>query len=147
MAEKPEYVLFLMKTCKHSLNFLTKLKSKPELFSKFNIVDVEEIPSIPNEVTDVPCVYDGKQVYPGKNAFKWLNEKMNDFLLPADDSLMYSFVNGQEEQIFSNFSMLDQQNGSSGLGDSSSSSGGIKLKNKNDKSLESLIAARDAEIK
>jgi hypothetical protein len=145
MPEKPQYVLFLMKTCKYCLNFLTKLKSKPELFSKFNVVDVEEIPSIPNEVTDVPCVYDGKQVYVGKNAFKWLNEKMSDFLLPADDSLMYSFVNGQEEQIFSNFSMLDQQNGSSGLGDSST--GGVKLKNKNDKSLESLIAARDAEIK
>jgi hypothetical protein len=150
--EKPEYVLFIMKSCKFCNNFITRLKTKPELFSKFNIVDIEEIPSIPAEVTEVPCVYDGKQVYLSKNSFKWLNEKLSDFLLPANDSLMYSFIDGSDEQVFNNYSLLNQLNGSNGIGDSPIKSSDparlTKLGNEDNKkgSLESLIASREAEI-
>ena len=152
--QKPEFVLFVMKNCNYCANFVNKLKSKPELLTKINIVDVEEIPSIPNEVTEVPCIYDGKQVYIGKNAFKWLNEKLNDFLLPADDSLKYSFLDGNDEEVFNKFSLLNQLNGSNGIGDSPIKSSNLDPArmavmgngsgNKN--SLESLIASRDAEV-
>ena len=70
---KPEFVLFIS-NCKFSMNFLNKLKSKEELIKKFNIVDINKIPVIPDEIDEVPCVYDGKQVYQGASSFKWLNE-------------------------------------------------------------------------
>ena len=63
MAEKPEFVLFMMNGDKFCVNFITKLKTKPELVQKFNIVDIDSVPAIPNEVDEVPCVYDGKQLY------------------------------------------------------------------------------------
>ena len=69
---------------KFSNNFLNKLKTKPELEKKFNIVDIEKLQVIPNEVEEVPCVYDGKSIYQGKAAFTWLNEKMSDFLSAAN---------------------------------------------------------------
>jgi hypothetical protein len=53
-------------TDKFCLNFINKLKSKEELFKKFNIVDINKIPAIPDEVDEVPAVYDGNKVYKGK---------------------------------------------------------------------------------
>ena len=156
-SEKPEYVLFLMNNCNFCSSFITKLKTKKELFSKFNIVNVEEIPVIPDEVSEVPCVYDGKNVHVGKNSFKWLNEKLSEFLLPADNSLSYSFINGEEEEIFSNFSLLNQLNGSSGIGDSKINkdqdrADATRITQKKDISskgmtLEALMANRETEIK
>ena len=155
-SEKPEYVLFFIPNCNFCGSFINKLKSKKELLAKFNIVNVEEIPNIPDEVTEVPCVYDGKTVYVGKNSFKWLNEKLSEFLLPAENSLSYSFVNGEEEEIFSNFSLLNQLNGSSGIGDSKinkdqdrADATRITQKNIGTKamSLETLMANRESEIK
>ena len=40
---KPEFVLFIS-NCNYSKNFLNKLKTKEELFKKFNIVDIDKIP-------------------------------------------------------------------------------------------------------
>ena len=155
--EKPEYVLFLMNNCNFCSNFITKLKTKKELLAKFNIVNVEEIPVIPDEVSEVPCVYDGKNVFLGKDSFKWLNEKLSDFLLPADNSLSYSFINGEEEEIFSNYSLINQLNGSSGIGDSKitnkdqdrADATRITHKDVSSKAmtLESLMANRESEIK
>lgn len=139
--EKPEFVLFISKECDYCISFITKLRTKSDLFSKFNIVDIEEIPSIPNEIEEVPCVYDGKTIYSGKKSFTWLNEKMNDFLLPANDSLNYSFLDGNEEQVFSNYSLLNQINGSIGVANETNNN------NQKKDSLESLIAARAAELK
>ena len=154
---KPEFVLFYLSNCKYCINFMSKLKTKPELLSKFNLVDVEKISNIPEEVSEVPCVYDGKQVYCGKNSFKWLNEKMSDFLLPANDSLNYSFLDGNEEQIFGNYSLINQMNGSSCIGDSPIKQGsmkGLEMTNtviqdskQNNNSLESLMASRDNDLK
>ena len=119
-SEKPEFVLFLTSNCKFCNNFVNKLKTKPELIKKFNIVDIDKLPAIPDEVDEVPSVYDGKNIYKGAGAFKWLNEKLVEFLSPANDGLQYSFVNGAEEPVFNNYSLLDQLNGSHGMGDSPS---------------------------
>ena len=162
-SEKPEYVLFFTESCKFCKNMLSKLKSKPELLKKFNVVDIDKIPAIPDEIDEVPCIYDGKTVYKGMNAFKWLNEKMSEFLSPANDGLLYSFIDGQEEQIFGNYSLLEQLNGSHGMG---SETDGIQQpsnapsglsgdptrmmalpdnSNKN-RTLESLVSSRSMEL-
>ena len=157
--QKPEYVLFIMNNCKFSSSFINKLKKKQELFEKFNIVDVEKIPSIPNEVTEVHCVYDGKSVHAGKKAFTWLDEKLQDYLLPADDCINYSFIDGSEEPVFNNYSLINQYNGSNGIGDSPVKIGLSEqinndvqrmtktISNDKNRSLESLMAERDAEIR
>jgi len=119
---KPEFVLFIS-NCKFSNNFLNKLKTKEELIKKFNIVDINKIPVVPNEIEEVPCVYDGNNVFQGKDAFKWLNEKMSDYLSAANDGLMYSFLDGQDEQVFGNYSLLEQKNGSFGIESPNLSSG------------------------
>ena len=149
---KPEFVLFIG-NCGYSKNFVNKLNTKEELAKKFNIVDINKIPSIPNEIEEVPCVYDGKQIYQGNNAFKWLNEKMSEYLSAANDGLSYSFLGGQEEKVFGNYSFLEQRNGSFGMGESPA---GIDkdptrmaIMNENDnknRTLDSLMAARSSDI-
>ena len=64
-SEKPDYVLFLTPNCKFCNNFINKLKAKPDLAKKFYIVDIDRLPAIPDEVDEVPCVYDGKGVFKG----------------------------------------------------------------------------------
>ena len=153
--EKPEYVLFYSKDCKYSKNFLAKLKPKPDLIKKFNIVDIDDVPAIPDEIDEVPCVYDGKNVYKGDGAFKWLNEKLVDFLSPAEDGLNYSFLDGAEEQVFNNYSLLEQRNGSYGMGDSplvGNSSDPTRMTTQNDNSnknrtMDSLMTARSNDMK
>uniref|UniRef100_A0A6C0B027 Glutaredoxin domain-containing protein n=1 Tax=viral metagenome TaxID=1070528 RepID=A0A6C0B027_9ZZZZ len=150
---KPEYVLFIS-NCQFSNNFVNKLRTKEELAKKFNIVDINKIPSIPNEIEEVPCVYDGKQIYQGKDAFSWLNEKMGEYLSPANDGSMYSFLDGQEEKVFGNYSFLDQKNGSHGMGEQPSPSNMndptrmMKIDNNDNKNrtLDSLMAARSSEL-
>ena len=95
--DKPEFVLFMMNDDRFCMNFINKLKTKPDLMKKVNIVDIDSIPAIPNEVDEVPCLYDGKGLFKGKKAFEWLNEKMSEFLGAANDGLMYSFLEGQPE--------------------------------------------------
>jgi hypothetical protein len=156
-SDKPEYVLFILRNCEYCNNFGTKLKSKPELFKKFNIVDIETIPAVPDEVDEVPFIYDGKQVFRGAECFKWLEEKMSEFLSAANDGLMYSFVDGNEETIFNNYSLLDQQNGSHGIGNSpvggnASGTDPTRMTVMNDtpnknSSLDSLVAMRNSELK
>ena len=150
---KPEYVLFVS-NCQFSNNFVNKLRTKEELAKKFNIVDINKIPSIPNEIEEVPCVYDGKQIYQGKDAFSWLNEKMGEYLSAANDGSMYSFLDGQEEKVFGNYSFLEQKNGSHGMGEQPSPSNMndptrmMKLDNNDNKNrtLDSLMAARSSEL-
>lgn len=151
MAEKPEFVLFMMNGDRFCGNFITKLKTKPELVQKFNIVDIDTVPAIPNEVDEVPCVYDGKQLYKGKQAFSWLNEKMSEFLSAANDGVMYSFIDGQEEQIFGNYSLLDQKNGSYGMGPEGPSNDPTRMSSLSDNSnknrtLESVMSSRNQDI-
>ena len=152
--QKPEYVVFVS-NCKFSMNFITRLKSREDLASKFNVVDINNIPSIPDEIEEVPCVYDGKQLHQGKAAFDWLNEKMADNLAPANDGLMYSFIDGNEEKVFGNYSFIEQRNGSYGMGEQPSSSNmndptrmAVLTPNDNkNRTLDSLMASRSAEIK
>jgi len=152
--EKIDFVAFIASDCKFSNNFFTKLKSKPELLKKFNIVDINKLQVIPNEIDEVPCVYDGKTIHQGKQAFAWLNEKMDECLSAANDGLMYSFLEGQEEQVFGNYSLLDQKNGSFGIGEQPSSSNmkdptRMAVINNNDnknKTLDQIMALR-AELK
>ena len=156
---KPEFVLFIS-NCKFSNNFLNKLKTKEELAKKFNIVDINKIQQIPDEIEEVPCVYDGKQVHQGTHAFKWLSEKMSEYLSPANDGLMYSFIDGQEEKVFGNYSFIEQKNGSFGMGDSPVNSGDsngsqadptrmMVMNTANDnknRTLDSLMAARSTDL-
>jgi len=149
---KPEFVLFIS-NCKFSTNFLNKIKTKEELVKKFNVVDINKIQEIPNEIEEVPCIYDGKQVIQGKAAFAWLNEKMSEYLSPAGDGLMYSFLDGQEEKVFGNYSFLEQRNGSFGMGESPAGTDKdptrMAIMNENDnknRTLDSLMAARSSDI-
>jgi hypothetical protein len=151
--EKPEFVLFIS-NCKFSNNFINRLKTKPELMKKFNILDVDALKVIPDEVEEVPFVYDGKNIYQGKPAFEWLNQKMSEFLDAANDGLSYSFLEGQEEQVFGNYSLLDQKNGSFGMGgepvDTNSRGDPTRMTALNDntnknRTLESIMAARSNE--
>ena len=148
--EKPEYVLFISQNCKFCNNFLTKLKTKQALFKKFNVVNIDQLNEVPNEVNEVPCVYDGKGIFQGKPAFTWLNEKMSDYLDAANDGLLYSFLEGQEEeQIFSNYSLLEQKNGSYGMGENGSDPTRLaKLSNNDNKNrtLDSIMASRNSEV-
>jgi len=128
---KPQYVLFYSLECKYSKTFITRLKSKPDLFKLFNLVDIDKLPDIPDEVDEIPCVYDGKSIYKGNNAFTWLSEKSMQFLAPADESLQYTFINGEEETLYNNFSLIEQKNGSFGMHDISSKSGTPSNDNKN----------------
>ena len=42
---KPEYVVF-MSNDKYSANFMNKLRTKEEIMKKFNVVDINRIPTI-----------------------------------------------------------------------------------------------------
>jgi hypothetical protein len=153
--EKPEFVLFMSPTCKWSNQIINKLKTKPDLVKKFNVVNVDTLQMIPDEVDETPCIYDGKNIYQGKNAFTWVQEKMSEHLSAANDGLMYSFIDGTpEEQVFNNYSLLDQRNGSYGMGEQPSE------KNMNDptrmsklsdnesknRTLDSLVASRSNDM-
>ena len=150
---KPEFVLFIS-NCNFSNNFLNKLKTKEELIKKFNIVDINKIQAIPNEIEEVPCVYDGQNIHQGAAAFKWLNEKMADYLSAANDGLMYSFLDGQEEKVFGNYSFIEQRNGSHGMGEQPSQANMndptrmATLDNNDNKNrtLDSLMASRSSEL-
>ena len=148
---KPEFVLFIS-NCNFSNNFLNKLKTKEELIKKFNIVDINRIQVVPNEIEEVPCVYDGKKVYQGKEAFTWLNEKLSEYLSAANDGLMYSFLDGQDEKVFGNYSLLEQRNGSFGMGQTPSGVTDptrMMVMNDNDnknRTLDSLMASRTSEL-
>jgi len=154
--EKPVYVLFISQTCPYCNTLLNKLKPKEDLLKKFNIVNVDTIPAIPDEVDEVPCIYDGKQLYMGKNAFSWLNEKLAEHLSAANDGLYYSFLEGQEEQVFGSYSLLDQKNGSFGMGTTSTPNeqnlgDPTRMMTVNDntnknRTMDSLMASRDADI-
>ena len=150
--DKPEFVLFMIPDDKFCFNFISKLKTKQELIKKFNIVDINKIPAIPDEVDEVPCVYDGKGLFKGKDAFNWLNEKMSEFLSAANDGLMYSFIDGQEEQVFGSYSLLEQKNGSFGMGSENSSNNDptrmtslTDNSNKN-RTLESVMSSRNQDV-
>jgi len=148
--QKPEYVLFFMNNCEYCKKIIGMLKSKEELLKKFNIVNIESVPSLPDEVDEVPCIYDGKSVNKGAAAFKWMIEKMQEYLSPANDGLSYSFVDGQEEKVFGNYSLLEQRNGSFGMGDSPQDPARMMQlpdnSNKNS-SLETLMATRERDLK
>ena len=47
---------------------------------------------------------------------------MSEFLAAANDGMLYSFVDGQDEQVFGNYSLIDQKNGSFGMGPESAQS-------------------------
>jgi hypothetical protein len=150
--DKPEFVLFMMQQDQYCANFINKLKTKSDLLKKINIVDIDRIPAIPDEVDEVPCIYDGKSIHKGKAAFTWLNEKMSEFLGAANDGLMYSFLDGQDEQVFGAYSLLEQKNGSFGMGpDGAASNDPTRMTaltdntNKNS-TLESLMMSRNQEI-
>ena len=148
--ETPIYVLFFTPSCKYCNNLMNKLKTKPELLKKFNLVNIDTLPAIPDEVDEVPCIYDGKGVNKGANAFKWLTDIFSEYLDSAYDSINYSYLDGQEEQVFNRYSLLEQKNGSFGMGDSpvmGKNDDPTRMAVMNDntnknRSLESIIASR-----
>jgi len=147
--ERPEFVLFFMKQCNFCKKILSQLAQKPELAKKFNKVDIDAVPTIPDEVDEVPCIYDGKTIFKGANAFKWLNEKLQEYLSAANDGLSYAFIDGQEEQIFDKYSLLDQKNGSFGMGEPAADPARMMTLNDNtnkNSTLDQLMATRQREI-
>jgi hypothetical protein len=154
MAEKPEFVVFMSPKCKFCMNFMGKLKSKTELIKKFNVVNIDSLQAIPDEVDEIPCVYDGKQVYQGQNAFKWLNEKLSEYLDAANDGCSYAFLEGQDEQVFSNYSLLEQKNGSFGIGQAADSKNmgdptrmtSLSDNTNKNRTLDSLMASRSCDL-
>jgi thiol-disulfide isomerase/thioredoxin len=152
--DKPVYVLFFTNNCKFCKNLINLLKPKEEFVKKFNIVDIDTIPAIPDEVDEVPCIYDGKSIHKGSAAFAWLNEKLSEYLDSAYDSINYSFLEGQDEKVFGNYSLLEQRNGCSGVGDSPVQAGGdptrmmsIQDNSNKNATLESIIASRGLDFK
>jgi hypothetical protein len=149
---KPDFVLFMMQQDNFCQNFINKLRTKPELMKKINIVDIDTIPAVPDEVDEVPCIYDGKGLFKGKEAFTWLNEKMSEFLGAANDGLMYSFLDGQDEQVFGSYSLLEQRNGSFGMGpDGAANNDPTRMTSLTDNSnknrtLESVMTSRNQDI-
>jgi len=148
--EKVEFVLFVSQNCKFCGNFLNKLKTKPDLVKKFNVVNIDNLEDIPDEIEEVPCVYDGKQIHQGAAGFKWLNEKMSEFLDAANDGLSYAFLEGQEEQVFGSYSLLEQKNGCYGIGESNSSDptrmNAIPDNSNKNRTLDSLVASRSSDL-
>ena len=155
-SDKPIYVLFMALDCQFCHTLLNKLKPKEELMKKFNIVNINNIPAIPDEIDEIPCIYDGQKLYKGKDAFKWLNEKLAEHLSAANDGLYYSFLEGQEEQVFGSYSLLDQKNGSYGMGSNSAPNeqnlgDPTRMMSVNDntnknRTMDSLMASRDADF-
>jgi hypothetical protein len=141
----PSYILFFSNDCKYSRNLIPKIKSRPALAEKVKFVDVDQVPDLPDEVDEVPCFYDGTNIFKGAAAFKWLEDKSMEFLLPADNSLNYSFLNGEDEPLFNNFSLLEQKNGSFGMGDTPAQNG-ISESKKTMASLETLMSSRSQDI-
>ena len=153
-SEKPEFVLFLSNECNFCRNFLNKLKPT-DLIKKFNIVDIDAMQVIPDEIDEIPCIYDGKTIFKGKDAFTWLNERLSETLAAANDGLLYSFLDS-EEKVFNNYSLLEQKNGSFGIGDSplqnpSNLGDPTRMTVMNDNSnknrtLDSLMASRSSDL-
>ena len=144
-SDKKEFVLFYSPNCKFCKNLLTKIKPKTELLNKINLVDIDNLNDIPEEVDEIPCIYDGKKVFKGSESFKWLEDKAMDFLDAADDCVSYSFINGTDEKIFNNYSLLDQQNGSFGMNEITNNNQN-KISKSANMSLESLMSSRSSEI-
>ena len=80
---------------------------------------------------------------------------MGEYLSAANDGLLYSFIDGNEEQVFGNYSLLGQSNGSFGMGDQPSSANMndptrmAKIENNDNKNrtLDSLMASRSLDLK
>jgi len=145
-SDKKDFVLFYSPECKFCKNLLTKLNSKRELLKKINLVNIDTIDDLPDEVDEIPSIYDGKNIFKGADAFKWFDEKAMDFLLPADDCVNYTFLSGEDEQLFNNYSLLDQKNGSFGM-DEQNVSQTNKITKSANMSLETLMSNRSSDIK
>ena len=154
--EKVEFVLFMSPNCNFCNKFMHKLKTKPELMKKINIVNIDALEVVPDEVDEVPCVYEGKAVYQGAPAFKWLDEKLSEFLDASNDGLAYAFLDGQDERVFGGYSLLEQKNGSYGIGNSPTNQKGsqgdpTRMTELNDntnknRTLDSLMASRTNDL-
>ena len=93
-------------------------------------------------------------MYQGNNAFKWLNEKLSEYLDAANDGCSYAFLEGQEEQVFLNYSLIEQKNGSFGIGQAPDSKNmgdptrmiSIADNDNKNRTLDSLMASRSNEL-
>jgi hypothetical protein len=151
---KPDFVLFYSPQCKFCGTFISKLKTKQELLDKINVVDIDSQDAIPDEVDEIPCIYDGSALHKGKEAFKWLNEKMAEHLSAANDGCSYSFIDGNEEKVFSGYAFLEQRNGSYGMGQTPNEQNlgdptrmlSINDNTNKNRTLDSLVASRSSEL-
>lgn len=80
---------------------------------------------------------------------------MSEHLSAANDGLMYSFLEGQpEETIYNNYSLLEQKNGSFGMGEQPSEKNmndPTRMAKMNDtesknRTLDSLVASRSSDM-
>ena len=83
-----------------------------------------------------------------------LNEKLSEYLDAANDGCAYAFLEGHDEQVFSNYSLLEQKNGSFGIGETPDTKNMgdptrmISLSDNTNKNrtLDSLMASRSTDL-
>ena len=79
--QRPSFLLFFSKQCGHSCDFLKALSSIPDLYNKFQKIDVQTRNiRLPNYVNEVPTIVvpgqNKSQMYVGDDVFRWLDNFM-----------------------------------------------------------------------
>ena len=117
----PKFTIFISKRCAHCNSLIANIMTNDDLAHDCSIIEIEKLPGLPQGLTEVPAVFDGKQYFSGKSAFKWFNDISSEYLLPANDffgsgsSLSCCTFMGDPEVISSSFAPLDAHNGSFGM--------------------------------
>ena len=123
----PIHILFYGKKCPHSAKFMKKLTDYPELNVLFRKLPVDDLPTLPPQLTTVPAiVIDNKNMYQGQKAFEWMKENVAMYLSagPALDpkggyklgaacgDIGFSFLGDSSSEYNSGWASLTAKNGS-----------------------------------
>ena len=77
------HVLFLSEKCQYCRKLIDTLKQNEAVISEFQIVNIHQIPKIPEYVKDVPSILVNRNdIIAGKKAFEFINKLVN----PPDDN-------------------------------------------------------------
>ena len=145
----PKYNLFYSKNCKHSMNFINEAQKIDKVSSMVNMVEIEANRDIlPAWLQSVPSLETDKGIYTGSKLFDWLKDQAKPDDMDAApgltgkggfDSNPYSSLTN--ESVHSAFSTIGQENGCSGVDESSAKAA------QNSMDLDKLQASRQADIR
>ena len=77
------HVLFLSDKCQFCRNLIDKLKTNDAVISEFQIVNIHQIPKIPEYIKAVPSILVNRNdIIAGKEVFEFINKLVN----PPDDN-------------------------------------------------------------